>query len=77
MTPMVLKVFKPDWAFVSLLTVVSNVVAVVLLYILTVNNLFYAVIIYLIVYILLLLMFRVVEFSDVAFWRRLGEVREV
>jgi O-antigen/teichoic acid export membrane protein len=77
MTPMVLKIFKPEWASVTLLTVVSNVVAVALLYILKVENLSCGVAIYFIVYILLLLMFRVVEFSDLAFWRRLGEVREV
>ncbi len=77
MTPMVLKIFKPDWVSVTLLTVVSNVVAVALLYILRVENLFYGVAIYFIVYILLLLMFRVVGLGDLAFWRRLGEVREV
>jgi len=72
-----LRIFKPDLTSVTLLTVLSNIIAVAILYILKVDNLSCGVAIYFAVYILLLLVFKVVALGDLAFWRRLGELREV
>jgi O-antigen/teichoic acid export membrane protein len=75
MTPMVIRIFRPPLARVASVAVLSNVVVVALLYLLRVSNLIEGLAIYFVAYILLLLLLKVVEPSDLTFWRGLGEVR--